>query len=102
MVSPIFPSHQLQILFEGSDITARHDSLYDGDGYVILGCHQSSYLQTMRMTWYRANTTTELQDGSKYSIDGQQGTLTIWNAGNDNFAANITDIVKEFQKRQKF
>ena len=78
-------SPQLQILFEGSDIIPRHDSLYDGDGYVIIGCHQRTSIQTMRMAWYRANTTTELQDGPKYSIDSQQGTLTIRNAGNNKF-----------------
>ena len=78
-------SPQLQILFEGSDIIPRHDSLYDGDGYVIIGCHQRTSTQTMRMAWYRANTTTELQDGPKYSIDSQQGTLTIRNAGNNKF-----------------
>ena len=56
----------------------------------------------MRMTWYRANTTTELQDGSKYSIDTQQGTLTIRNAGNNKSTRNITDTVKEFQRGISF
>ena len=95
-------SPQLQILFEGSDIIPRHDSLYDGDGYVIIGCHQRTSTQTMRMTWYRANTTTELQDGSKYSIDTQQGTLTIRNAGNSEFTSYMTDTVKEFQRGSSF
>ena len=69
-----------RLSFLGSGITVRHDSVYDGDDQFILGC-QLNDLSQSPVKWFRAETTTQLQENSKYSIDNQQGTLTISNAG---------------------
>ena len=73
--------YHLTFTFLGSGITVSHDSVYDGDGQFILGCKLNDLSQTTSVLWYRGDTTTELEEDSKYSIDNQQGTLTIRNAG---------------------
>ena len=60
-------------------IIVRNDSLYNGDEQFIVGCKLEDEPEADQIRWYRANS--ELQDGYKYSVDHQQGTLTINDAG---------------------